>query len=1099
MINITEGIIFLVPALQLMECFRESVARLIHALDEVSGVKPRFLKRFSSYRPFRDEIFTYISELLEAALEDREGLLSEAEIVVLVRIGHTPDVGMSTRTHLNHIIKFLLIDLHRMQCLILPYRFTRPQASWIDEVSDRYACYTSIAKVFRELDIIRITRSKASLQYDPQERKERTVIQMGVKLALASTWYKPEDVGLEDIREWKEFSLDESEKNSPLPLDQIVDVLKKRFGVRLSVDPIQVREATMNLTKDAIDRMVSRGQQELLESSFCNYSDPIKLVSFMMDDLKLAAASFYGMGIKRLNLEVAWAKVGVDIEVAANTWLRLQAEYAEEQSYENSQILLTCFGRFNLYLFVYLPAWFHKNPGAEFLYPKFPNMFVGRIFYKPKLKSDGMRPLSYWEFSEVMGYEFYYAVGNSLRRFFQHLIDFRPDAAGCEKLSQPIWWLPPTQKAYRTNKHAFTSEHEDVYVKYLEAIATAEPFLDGYVKGMRYRYSDNELAVLDFNEIGYVPVVYLSDGLRPILSVSRRALVLLKIGNEYRYNPATTIFPYCLIRGGLRGQNLQWLSCDTYAIHVDRDIDPQVGLSYLFINTDKIRTEPFTVHCRYAVISQLDRQAKWRADIFSETKAPGFGKSCFYEGNVYSKWGEINCLFCNDAHSGYPVKDEMYAQVITHSMLDFQSWMRRNGDGTVECAAFMGSPRETKSRKTDYYTWEQWQAVRGKSDAVKVATYADPQCGELPFCPVRVRSKLTGHSGRVMHITHLLSRLTPEEVAKTTGQTAKTVMHYDTGADDFRRRFAGVVNTKEPLKRPLIKRADVEGQFEALLLSRGTGDVSRVINEFGLLNFSDVDDSNNKEPGAFEIIANEKSANLVQSSTHVCVRGYVCPAHVMVRFKGRKICPWCPLAVWSLNSIFAVSATRHQLADDFERIQSRLAESRDTFSSEELAMLERELNSLGEELVAWYFLERTLDSLVFKHRESAVGYSQVVGDKDLVTKVVTRHVVERGSAEDFLRRLDEVVEFPTTMSVSFRDKVNRAIRFILAQKGEIYQALLEPVVVSPETRLAALLRDEINKADFDYDKLLRLLEVSDVEWFKHVADARGIKEGGDDS
>ncbi|KIC83942.1 hypothetical protein RR51_03795 [Pseudomonas sp. C5pp] len=162
-------------------------------------------------------------------------------------------------------------------------------------------------------------------------------------------------------------------------------------------------------------------------------------------------------------------------------------------------------------------------------------------------------------------------------------------------------------------------------------------------------------------------------------------------------------------------------------------------------------------------------------------------------------------------------------------------------------------------------------------------------------------------------------------------------------------------------------------------------------------------------------------------------------------------------------------------------------------------MLERELNSLGEELVAWYFLERTLDSLVFKHRESAVGYSHVVGDKDLVTKVVTRHVVERGSAEDFLRRLDEVVEFPTTMSVGFRDKVNRAIRFILAQKGEIYQALLEPVVVNPETRLAALLREEINKADFDYSKLLRLLEVSDVEWFKHVADARGIKEDGIDS
>ena len=111
---------------------------------------------------------------------------------------------------------------------------------------------------------------------------------------------------------------------------------------------------------------------------------------------------------------------------------------------------------------------------------------------------------------------------------------------------------------------------------------------------------------------------------------------------------------------------------------------------------------------------------------------------------------------------------------------------------------------------------------------------------------------------------------------------------------------------------------------------------------------------------------------------------------------------------------------------------------------------------------------------------------------------ITRHVVERGSGEDFLRRLDEAVEFPTTMSIAFRDKVNRAIRLVMAQRGNVYEALMEPVPVNPETRLAALLRDEMNAPNFDIGKLIWLLEVADLEWFKHVAETRGI-EGGDDS
>lgn len=1098
MINLTGTLIFLVPALQLIERYPNALARLIKSMAGTQGSKSRFFKRFISYRPPVDEIYLYMFELLDAAIADRQGELSRAEIVVLTRLGLTSSVGGGTRTHANLIIKIFLMGWHKTKCLLLPYRFTRPLVPWVDDIPDQYACYTTIIRAFRALDVTKATGTKDGPEYDPQERKVRTAFQMGVKLALASTWYEPEDITLDDFRKWRGFSLDASVTNSPLPLENIAEILKNNFGSRFKVDPQQVREGKTSHSRDAVHRLLSRGEAGLLESSFASYSDPLELINYLLTDLKLAAVSFFGDGIERLNLGIAWAKSGVKVIPAIQRWAKLQKEYVEVQSYENHKGITTAFGRFNIYLFVYLPAWFNKNPSAQLIYPDSPNKFIGQYFYKHKVKLDGNYPLTYFEFSETLGFDFYYSIANNLKLFFGYLVDFCPGMAGCEGLVQPIWWLPSTKKSSKTNKLVFTSEHEGVYIKYLEALESAEPFLDKYVREMRYRYSNKEVMVIDFNDVGYVPIVYLESGLKPILSISRKALILFRFAGEYYYNPATIVMPYCLLRAGLRGQNLQWLSADSYAIHVDREVDHQVGLSYLFVNTDKIRTEPFTVHCRYEVISRLDRQAKWREAVFERLGAEGFRKSYPYEGKAHSKWGEISCLFCNDPFTGAPVNDVMYSQAITYSQLDFQSWMRTIGRNDIECAVFMGSPREVKSRKTAYYTWEQWQVARGKSAIVKVSVHTDSEYGDLSFCPVRVRSKMTGHSGRATHITQLLSRLSPEEVAKTTGQSAKTVMHYDTGADDFRRRFAGVINTKEPLKRPLIKRPDVEQQLQALLSVRGSGDISSVINDFGLLNFSDPDDVNEKEPGAFEIIAKEKSASLGQSSTHICVRGFICPGHILQRFKGRKICPWCTLAVWSLNSIFAVSAKRHQLADEFERIQAQVAQSKDKLSTQEMIVLEGELKALSEELIAWYFLERTLDSLIFKRGENSVRYSHVVGDKSLVVSEITRHVVERGSGEDFLRRLDEAVEFPTTMSIAFRDKVNRAIRLVMAQRGNVYEALMEPVPVNPETRLAALLRDEMNAPNFDIGKLIWLLEVADLEWFKHVAETRGI-EGGDDS
>ncbi|MEG5266257.1 hypothetical protein TRP66_18345 [Pseudomonas sp. JDS28PS106] len=1088
---------FLTPAGQVLECYSEALVRLKKITDGKKGSNYSLFKCFLSFRPSEHFVNSFLINLVHAVMVRGSASPSTSEMRIIDCVGHIGGVGTQARNVFWVFMKIFLVLLYDMGCILLPYKFTRPLLPWLDDLNGERAVYTEVILAFRALDISKSTGAKSNLIYDPVERKIRTAFQMGVKLSLSSTWHKPEDVTLEDLLQWRSFSLYGTIDSSPLPLQAIAKILKEHFGDRLPLSFDDIGDLGTPLKSgDSISRLARRKGVGVLESVISCVTDPIALVEYILDELKLAAVSFSGPGLERLHVVKCWAGAGVNIGEAVKLWSKLEAEYLDSESYEKDKGWNTAFGRMNCYLFVYLPAWFQQNPESEYVYPSTPNKFVGRIYYKPKLDVAGARPLSFSEFSDVLGFEFYYSLANNLRLFFIYLMDFCSDIKGCENLTQPIWWLPPAKKSDRTPKHAFTADHEDCYMKYLDAIETAASFLDEHVSGFAVRYSSKESGLIDFNEVGYIPIVYLSDGLYPILSISRKALVLTKIKGRFYYNPATTVFPYCLVRAGVRGQNLQWLSALSYGNHVDRQIDPQVGLSYLYINTDKIRNSPFTVHCRFSVIEKLDSQAEWRHAIFHNTSAVGFDKVFPYDGLRHSKWGSISCLFCNDEMTGEPIRDEVYTQVITYSQLDFQSWARKFFDRSVECAVYMGTPREMKSRKSTYYTWEQWQVAREKSSIVKVSKGIDPDFGNLEYCPINLRSKVTAHGGRVTHITQLLSRLSPEDVAKTTGQTVKTVLHYDTGADDFRRRFAGVVNNKEPLKRPVNSRPQVDQQFDALLSSRGSGNISELISSHGLLNFSDDATPDVKEPGAFEIIAQEKSANLVQCSTHICVRGFVCPGHILLKFKGRKLCPWCPLAVFSLNSIFAVAAKRHQLAEDFERIQIKIAAQKVSLSSQESVLLESELQALSEELIAWYFLERTLDSLIFQRSEGVGCFTHVVGDREVVKTVVTRHVTERGSSEDFLRRLDEIVEYPSTMSIDFRDKVNRAIRLVLAQKGRVYEALFESVSINPEVRLAALIRDDVSLLDLDTDKLIRLLNISDEEWFKSISEAKGLNGRG---
>lgn len=1096
MINNTTTIMFLQPVLGVLACYQTAMLRLAGLFARQPSSNSSLFIKFSSYRPNENTVLAYIELVLTVSMASskREIVAAERNLLRLIGVDNTGELG---RTQLRQFAKTFLIVLHQEKCVLLPYAFTRPLLSWLDNLEPEEACYSEVMLVFREMDTVKATGVHSGRPYEAEEKRTRRVFQLGMKLALASTWYTPEDVTFEDIKEWRRVETGISGiemKVSPLPLAEIGEVLRSKFRDRLRFDVGDIRNTLyLDNGRNAIDKLSARISEEGLAACLKNIEEPLLLVQKILTDLKLAARSFMGEGPIRLELVKCWASVGVDISETVAIWLKLQNEFIETEQYEKHKPWYPLFGRLNLYVFVYLPAWFRIHPEATIYYPDAPNKFLGRVFYKSKQPMSDDRPLSFVEFWGALGYKYNYNIASNLRTFFNNLINFAQEVQGCERLIQPVWWLPAVTKTVQTNKHTYTDEHEELYIRFLDAIASAEPLLDKHVKSFRRRLNLKVDSGINFEEMGYLPFVNVNGKNVPIYHLDRRALILVMVDGKLRYNPATTNFPYCLIRGGLRGQNLQWLSADTYSLHVDRELDEHVGITYLYINTDKIRTEPFHVHCRYSVMARLDLQAAWRKRIFKETGAPGFDTPYFYDGNRGSRWSSINCLFCNDAVTGEPVTDAVYTEALTYSQLAFQTWMRHAGHINLECVAFIGVPPPSKHRNKEFYTWEQWQEARKKSSIVKVAVFDNTQVGKANYCPVYFRSKITGHGGRATHITKLLAHLTPEEVARTTGQTCNTVIHYDTGRDDFRRRFAGVVNNQEPVKQLLIKRDHSTEVVDALLAAKDSQAVKGLIKQFGLQNFSDLSLPGGNSVDLLNIIANEKSANIVQGVTNICIKGFVCPQEILERFKGRKICPWCSFSIFSLNGIFAVAAKRHQLAEDFQRIQEQITSFRNKLSEAQVRVLENELKDLSEELIAWYFLERTIDALIAQRAEVQKGSGFIANDRQLVVSEVTRHVVERGSSEDFLRRLDEVLEFPTTMSSEFRDKVNRAVRLVLAQRGDIYEALIEPVAVNPEVRLVSLLRDDIESSGFDMDKFTALLCAPHATWFDHVSSLRKIK------
>jgi hypothetical protein len=564
-----------------------------------------------------------------------------------------------------------------------------------------------------------------------------------------------------------------------------------------------------------------------------------------------------------------------------------------------------------------------------------------------------------------------------------------------------------------------------------------------------------------------------------------RAFIFTSWRGEFYFNPASFIFPYVLLRGGLRGQNLQWLDARTYDKEARRLVDVEYGVDVLYINTDKMYEQPFTIFCRQSVLSALDLQNSWRKSML-KCGCAAFGNLVKYEERKETKWGEIECLFASDVDNGFPLSDAQYNRVCLYSSLSFQSWINSFLQKKEKLVGFIPYP-DILGRAKRYFDWEEWVEGTWSIGAARVSTTRQGQ----QYTPVTLRAKVTAHGSRATFITKLLQHESPEIVCRTTGQTPRATAYYNKGELSLIERLAGAYNEKDTPKISFSRQlglGDFSNIVEELWEAKDQGLLPGFIVDHGLTGLHGLGEESPGEKNGLQLIATDIPRTLIACSTHICLYGFKCPKDVIKKLGGAHRCSICSDAIFSVFFIYAVSAKRQQLAEELSTLQQKIRDIKEVrgFSQAEIVVLEEKLKIAAEDLMGWYLVERSLDIMIKRKIETSSSSNYMVLASDAEERSGFTPNIASDCTGKFIMRLQQACEFPEFVSEDFKGKINRAIRLILAGTGELSEALLKPSSPNPQLQLAAMIRQQLDLKALDFEKLLVLINMTDAEWQKHV-------------
>lgn len=975
-----------------------------------------------------------------------------------------------------------LLALHIRRAVVLPYPFSWPQGLILGKRGRirerREICpLEELPELFGLLRSLHL-RAEQQLEpvfslYTPAQRKR--ISEYALHLVVATGWLTPEEANYDDLvvlyrtNEKNRFA-----NTNNLACQMLADLFEKKYQSRSAINGAGWQNY-LSVTK-AESRIF-----ELAETSRLNAAAALERA------LEVSPAAISPDRLERMD---RLPGLDMDLSAISTAWLQAEQAYLKKVKREDNKGRITAIGYLNTYLFAYLPYWFAANPTFPHAFPDSPNKLLSAVFVSDLgLLGDEERPLTLIEFVGAASVKrawrnpTHYAVLKQLEVFFAFIERFRNQLPGSAGFQQPISAhdFPPMTRSFGTNKRPIPRRVFKFYVSYIEALlAHANVLLDRILSGVVHESQVGMLKpakspTIDCIELqdlfGFVPVVFHGGKVIPLrripnaLCVDRR---ILKDGRELRI-PHPHVLHQILVAlyTGLRHNHIQWLDAETFDSRVDDEVGKQ-DYAELCVNTDKAKSTGWHSHVNFRVIELLRGQLAWRQLIGDS----GFGNKVFYNNNPDSKWGQFYPLFSSST-DGAPHSDMAYSAVWMSLLGGLQFMLPEIGETNLRVVRLLPGP-------VPYDDPDQ---------AKKLYEYGSQQ-GRV--CQLQLKSNITPHSARVSVVSHAISILPADLIGRYwTGQKEGTVYHYVVPDEDeinaeqqrqnlmlrqrgYEQGYEAMLAASPGRKGPFIKADDVNSRLAQSLQS----DVEETISAYGCVSLS----LNGDTKTGLDVLRETRAAGAVFNKTEICPYGNQCPTEVVVALNGFRRCGPCHFAVRSIDHVQAITAKIRQVLEGLNEIEARLdADDAENLTPEEWDALAKNRDELAEDLGAWQMSAEVLE--VMRQRVEAGESTKTwhIQRPEIIERHLRRALFPTEATDYLLARLHESEAFPALESPQIRAKFDLLRRNLLANTGNIREALRMEQPTNPAAECRGLIRSIAAAHSLGIEDIRRMMEHSDVE------------------
>lgn len=980
------------------------------------------------------------------------------------------------------ILRLFFIHLHKDKAALLTYQFTRPQGSITALPEEQKTFYCETIHPFLDLETASTpVTGSGKRPYTMEQRLWQTAI----KSILMTSFFSPEDVNLDDIKELHAAQLP-SKRNGllPMPIVKILEAICSSFRYRIHKE-LRQWIAEREDTKKSASILFNNEEDSLLR--YLNQIEhPVKFIKSIVSNRKFGAISFSCQSIHHYRLDIHIFRHSQQFEEAFRVWINAEQSYFDYQSFEKLRHAQLAIAKINIYLFIYLPLWLRRRQNTKFKYPSTPEKFTSSVHFDCTAPLTEDRPLSVCELFRELGYAENNGGQTNIRTFFDYLIKFGDDLEGCNVVRQPVHKVPSSKNSPNVTKNVFTGEKLKLYIAYHQALDSASIYYfqrSSSLKAIFDKAIKNKSHV-DTQDLGYVPIIYYDGRVTYIKRIHPHSFSFVAHDHDHYYNPGCVRFSLFLLECGVRGQTLQWLGADSYDRTSHRLSRDSLQLTTLWLNTDKVHKIPIIIVTSMSNLWLLDDQREWRQLMVDQVGINGFKRKVFYDHDPKSHWGKILPLFASNPVTGAPFSDRQYTRHWNYHCLNFQVWCKDNTSDNVPIVGFL--PRKNTTQGA-YFEWEDWLNIIDSNDVLTLPGSSTNKvyCGE--YCPVSLRAYSTPHGARASFITDISINLPPEAVALLTGQSISSIIRYNKGHHLLHDRLKGAFNNRDAdwyLTYQFDAGFSMSNARDRIEDSQKQGILPKTIEDLGLKSFPTSPSP--REMTGLKLIATDRSMSLGATYTHICPFNFICPDEIIKKFKGVKKCSQCPFAVFSTHNIAAIEAQRQRLAEEYKNtwdVIERYSCNRDVPIAER-SRLQAELESAASEVISWMLVEEMLWAHIeMKQDENTKpGKDLVATNSSAVRDQVSRFEFRRDSAEGFLSRLDSACAYPDSLSQHFAYKIDRGTRLLMIRDGNIMDAAMMSSSFPSAVRLAGLIRSHLQIYDLDLDSFVELINLPEKDW-----------------